>query len=259
MNLPDRVGPYTLLSRLGVAKDSRVFLASAGPLGTTRLALKLALAGDTEGRASLRREAAVLIGLHHPNVVRLHECGEAQGHTWLTMPLLAFPHAPLKLGHFRQLLMGLNHVHGNDFVHSNIRRSSLLLDAGVLKIAKFGCARRAGQGADEVLDGLECSAPEQALGLALDRRADIYAAGAVLFELLTGQSAFAGTAAQRREQLLQGIPAPPSTLAPRLGERFDSLVATAMAREPGERFGSAFEFLGEFDRACRETGKALFG
>ncbi len=258
MSASERIGPYTQLSPLGAGTGSRVWLASAGKEGVTRLALKLTRAGDTAGRNRLLHEAEMLIDLHHPNVMRLHECGEANGITWLAMPLLSFPHATLKLGHFRQLLMGLNHLHGNDVIHCNIQPATLLLDAGVLKITNFACARRAGAGIGEVLSASHCTAPEQLHGLAVDRRADIYSAGAVLYEILTGKPAFDAGLAKLEHRILHEQPVPPSVLAPKLGSHFDALVARAMAREPADRYGSTFEFLGEFDRACRQTGMSFF-
>lgn len=254
----ERIGPYTLLSPLGNGAKSRVWLASAGKEGTMRLALKLARCDDDTRRQRLVHEGGILIGLHHPNVMRLHECGEAQGYTWLAMPLLSFPHAPLKLGHFRHLLMGLNHIHGNDIIHCNICPSRLLLDAGVLRITNFGSARRAGFGLGEADEPTSCTAPELLHGLAADRRADIYSAGAVLYQILTGKPAYEGTSDVVSSKILHEDPVPPSAHAPQLGERFDALIARAMAREPGARFGSTFEFLGEFDATCRKTGMSYF-
>lgn len=262
MKKPERIGPYTLLKRLGAGYGSRVWLAQAGS-GPERVALKLARDGDDAARACIMHEVDLAAGFNHPNIVRMYECGESRGITWIAMEYAAGPHEPLTLANFRQLLLALVHVHANGVVHADIELSNLLLDeSGDLKLANFGLARRCDQGAaaqgtahgsphDAPHGSPHFMAPEQLRAQPLDARADLFSAGVVLYHILTGKLPFEGSGVEVMQQLLNDTQPAPSAVAPGLGTSFDDMVRRALARDRGDRFASAFEFLSAFDAACR--------
>ncbi len=247
----ERIGPYTLLRRLGRGENSRVWLANAGEADNL-VAMKLARPGDDEGRERLMYELGVAAEFDHPHIVRIYECGESRGFTWITMGYLAGPHQPLTLEGFRQLLMALVHVHANGIVHANVNHDNLLMDEnGELRLADFSHARQIGQVGKPGEGTPQFMSPEQLRGQTLDPRADLFSAGVVLYEILTGIRPFAGTALELMPQLLKETQIAPSAAAPGLGTSFDEVVRRALARERSERHGNAFEFLGAFDAACR--------
>jgi eukaryotic-like serine/threonine-protein kinase len=251
MKKPERIGPYTLLSPLGDRARGNIWLASAGA-GGDKVALKLAREDDAAGRERLLHECSLAINFNHPNIVRVHECGESRGVTWIAMGYVAGPHEMLTLANFRQLLLAMVHVHANGIIHADIRHANLLVDEyGDLRLAGFGLARRHGQGPAAAPGTPQYVSPEQLRGQAIDLRTDIFAACVVLYQVLTGKRPFEGTVLEVMQQVsLESQPAP-SSVAPGLGTSFDELVRRGLARDKNDRYGSAFEFLGAFDAACR--------
>jgi serine/threonine protein kinase len=165
MKKPECVGPYTLLSPLGEGAPGHVWLASMGD-GRRRLVLKLARAGNKAERARLLHEVHIAGAFDHPNIVRMHECGEAKGVLWMASAHVAGPQLPLTLANFRQLLLALVHVHAHGVVHGAIETAHLLLDEDAnLRLAGFADARREGavqddlRAAGEVLLLILASAP----------------------------------------------------------------------------------------------------
>ncbi len=256
MKKPERIGPYFLQSPLADSKRGNVWLASAGKDGE-KVALKLVRPGDGAGRARLMHESNLAMGFDHPNIVRMYECGEANGITWIAMGYLAGPQGGLTLANFRQLLLALVHIHANGVVHADIRNANLLLDEfGDLRLGGFGMARRQ-RGVDATLPGSpQAPSPEQLHNGPIDARTDIFAAGVVLYQILTGKAPFHGSAHELKQQLERDGQAAPSVVAPGLGDSFDELVRRALARDSHERYASAFEFLSAFDAACRRGVRA---
>ncbi len=230
-----RIGPYTLVQTMGGDGSTWTAKASGGTL-----ALRLAYVDDTAAHRLLLHECASGAQFDHPHIARIHECGQSNGICWLALGLRGEPGAPLTLANFRQLLLALLHVHGNDVVHGDIRPANLFIaPEGELMLADFRHARKAGQAASQEGGRSEYASPEQHLGDVLDSRADIYSAGAVLYELLT------------RVRPAGARPTAPSILAPGLGNNFDAVVARALAPEKAARFAHVFEFLVAFDAACQ--------
>jgi serine/threonine-protein kinase len=249
MKKSERVGPYYLLSPLGDRRRGNVWLASAGAKGE-KMVIKLVRDGDAAGRERLMHECDIAMLFDHPNIVRMHECGEANGVTWITTEYVPGPHGGLTLANFRQLLLAMVHVHANGVVHGDIRNDHLLLDEyGDLRLGGFGLARRHGQAA--VPGESHPASPEKLRGQVFDVRADIFAAGMVLYQILTGKPPFSGSALEVMQQIASDTQQAPSAMAPGLGSSFDDVVRRALARDRDERHASAFELLSDFDLACR--------
>jgi serine/threonine-protein kinase len=136
-------------------------------------------------------------------------------------------------------------------VHRDVKPANLLLTAdGDLKLADFGIARRAGEMVVQDSSGTpNYMAPEQMRGGAADPRSDLYAAGVVLYEMLTGHRPYRGTAFQIMQQCLKGEALPPSAIRPALGLRYDALLRSALAPELQRRFASAREFHSDLQAA----------
>lgn len=250
MKKPECVGPYTLLSPLGESARGRVWLARIGER-PERLVLKLARAGNAVQRARLLYEVDILAALDQPNVVRMQECGESKGVLWMAMAYVSGPHLPLQLANFRQLLLALIHLHAQGVVHADIKPATLLLDEeGDLRLVGFGNARWMGAGPLAPGGMPQFMSPEQLRGEALDVRADLFSAGAVLFQILTGRRPFEGTAAPAERNALEAPLPLPSVLAPGLGGGFDNLTSRLLARDRGARYDDAFAVLADFDVAC---------
>ncbi len=263
MKTPKCVGPYTLLSPLG-ERACDVWLASMGN-GTDRVALKLARAGDFARRARLLHEVGIAGSFDHPHIVRMYECGEADGVVWMASGYVPGPQVALTLANFRQLLLALVHVHAYGVVHAEITPDKLLLDQhGNARLAGFGNARRDTAGPISPRFFTQFMPPEQARGEELDSRADLYSAGAVLYYILTGRPPFEGEARRAGKHAVgatvrpDALP-PPSAVVRGLGGSFDKLVATALAFDKTDRYASAFVMLKEFDVACGRGVRTAVG
>lgn len=250
MKKPECIGPYTLLSPLGEGARGRVWLATMGAQ-VERLVLKLAREGNAIDRVRLLYEVDILSALDQPNIVRMHECGESKGVLWMAMAYVPGPHLPLQLANFRQLLLALIHLHARDVVHADIKPANLLLDEeGDLRLVGFGNARWIGAGPLSPGGMPQFMSPEQIRGEVLDVRADLFSAGAVLYQILTGTRPFEGRAAPAEKHALEAALPLPSALAHGLGTGFDKLTGRLLARDRGARYDDAFAVLADFDVAC---------
>lgn len=238
------VGPFTLQALLGDSARSRVWRAHDRRDGSVR-ALKLAPLDDAPACARLRNEWALAPALSHPHLLGIVAAGEdaAAGAAWLAMECLHGARAALTPSTFRQLLLALAHLHANGIVHGDVKPANLLAARdGSAVLADFGIACKTGQGGARGTP--RYMAPEQWRGQSLDGRADLFAAGAVLFELVAGGPVFAGTPFEVMQQILRGA-------VPATGTPYDALLRRALAPAARERFPSAAEFLASFDAICQ--------
>jgi serine/threonine-protein kinase len=157
----------------------------------------------------------------------------------------------------QQVLGGLAYAHGKDVVHRDIKPSNLLVTRdGVVKITDFGIARigpRSSTQTGLLVGTPQYMAPEQYMGGTVDFRCDIHAAGAVLYELLTGAPPFCGTSAEIMYKVCHEVPKPMSAVDPSIPQVFDSIVAKALEKVPANRYASATEF----QQALRSAWRAI--
>jgi hypothetical protein len=233
--------------------------------------VKLPGGGDAEAEeahARFRREAQAAGRLSHPNIVGVYDYGENADTAWIVMEMVEggslksiidrgdrMPVAEV-VRLMEEILSALAYSHGRGVVHRDIKPANIMLagDRSV-KIADFGIARIENSSMTQVgtvMGTPAYMAPEQLRGEAVDARADIWAAGVVLYQLLTGEKPFEGNYTALMHRVLNTEPPPPSQLAVSAPRGFDAVLARALAKRPDDRFPSASAFA----EAIRNAGSA---
>ncbi len=231
--------------------------------------------------ARMREEARLLARLRHRNLVEVFDLGvTADGRPWFAMPLLLGRDLRDEVGRagplpaeaaaalVAQALDGLSAAHAAGLVHRDVKPENLFLEAdGTLKVLDFGVAKALGAGAGGATNhgaspGTPRSmAPEQCAGGPVDARADVYAAGLVLYELVAGRGPFddlLGNEHALRYAHCTRRPAPPSSIAPRAAPpALDALILRALAKAPADRFQSAAEMAAALRRLPRPSAEGV--
>lgn len=250
------------------------------------VALKMLLAGPCARREELerfQREAQAVAGLRHPNIVQVYDVGDVDGRPYFTMEFMErgdlaekVQGVPQPARHAAALIATLAdaiHVaHQSGIVHRDLKPGNILLTAdGTPKVTDFGLALRLqGEGAP-TLSGAPMGTPSymspcQARGdkSALGPATDVYALGAILYELLTGRPPFhAESATATLQQVVADEPVPPSQLNPRVPRDLETICLKCLNKEPHQRYASAqslAEDLRRFERGepikARPVGRA---
>ncbi|WP_225860454.1 protein kinase domain-containing protein [Streptomyces triticiradicis] len=262
--LSDRYELHELLGRGGMGVVHRAVDRELGRTVVVKL-LPAELLRQPGFRSRFRREARAAAGLSHPAIAVVHDMGEdARGEEpvlYMVMELvsgrtlaetiadgpLAPDHAAAVIG---EVLDALDHSHSRGVVHRDIKPSNIITQRTAsrttAKVMDFGIARLLSESATRltatgVLIGTPSYlSPEQAEGKEADERSDIYSAGCVLYELLTGRPPFRGDSATAvLLQHLQRTPEPPSSVRPGIPAAWDALVLRAMAKRPQDRYAGA--------------------
>ncbi|MFI8457940.1 protein kinase [Kitasatospora sp. NPDC085464] len=271
-------GRYRLTHRLGRGGMAEVFAAEDVRLGRT-VAVKLLrgeLAQDDVARIRFTREAHAVAALNHHSIVSVYDTGEeyvgdestpyivmelVEGRT--VRELLADEDAPpvdQALIIIAGVLEALAYSHRNGIVHRDIKPANVIITTtGAVKVMDFGIARALTGGATTmtqtgmVMGTPQYLSPEQALGKPVDHRSDLYAAGCMLYELLTLRPPFTGdTPLSVVYQHVQDPPVPPSQANGRVPVGLDPLVLRSLAKNPDDRFQDADEFRAHVQHALRE-------
>ena len=227
--------------------------------------LRVDLATDPTFQARFRREAQSAAGLNHPNIVATYDTGEeADEKTGIHVPYIVME---LVEGHtLRDLLrtdrrilpekslewtMGvldaLNYSHRAGIIHRDIKPANVMVTPqGTVKVMDFGIARAVADTSATmtqtaaVIGTAQYLSPEQARGETVDSRSDIYSAGCLLYELLTGRPPFVGDSpVSVAYQHVREAPIPPSTLDPELTPAMDAIVLTSLAKDRTQRYQTA--------------------
>ncbi len=246
--LPER---YEVAGELGRGGMAVVFRARDRQLDR-EVAVKVLredLHVEDADRARFRREAEAAAKLQHPNVVTIHDAGEA----YLVMELVKG--GSLTRDRFTPELLekvarGVHAAHGQGIVHRDLKPSNILLtEAGEPKVADFGIAHLVGDATKLTQSGAvigtpQYMAPEQVRGEPLSPRTDVYALGAILYEMLAGRPAFSAETAVAlfRKICEEDPPTPP-------GGDVATIAMKCLEKEPGRRYASAEELADDLRRA----------
>lgn len=257
-------GRYRVLRRLAEGGMATVYLALDSRLDR-EVALKVMrshLVHDETFVSRFRREARSAASLSHPNVVAVYDQGEDDGAMFLAMEYVPgqtlrevlaqetrlSPRAALDL--LEALLLALAEAHSKGLIHRDVKPENVIIsDTGTVKVADFGLARAVTSqtvtsSSGMLLGTVAYLSPEQVERGVADARSDVYAAGLVLFEMLTGEKAFTGdTPIHVAYQHVHGGVPSPSERVDALPPALDELVAVATSRDPDDRPADAGELL----------------
>ncbi len=258
---PPAIAGYKILGELGRGGMGVVYHAHQVSLGRD-VALKIILAGKHAAwseRSRFRVEAETAARLKHPNVVAIYDVGEHDDLPYVALEfveggsladaLARSPLAPVEAACLAETLAhAMEHVHQHGIVHRDLKPANVLLTAeGVPKITDFGLAKwldiQSGHTQSGAIMGTPSyMAPEQARGEAklTGPATDVYALGAILYEMLTSRPPFKGATAQQTvHQLLTEDPLPPSRLQPRVSRDLETICLTCLQKEPSRRYSRA--------------------
>lgn len=275
-----RFGPYEILALLGAGGMGVVYRARDARLNRD-VALKVlaaGMAGDAGRLQRFEQEARAAATLNHPNVMAVFDLGVQDGVPYIVSELLEGQtlRALLSAGAMTvrsattlaiQIAHGLAAAHDKGIVHRDLKPENVFVTAdGRAKVLDFGIAKVAAPAGDEttrlaggtaagqVLGTAGYMAPEQVRGETVDHRADIFAFGAVFYEMLGGQSAFAGdTSVERMSAILKTDPPPMVDSVP---VHLDRVVRRALEKDPAHRFQSAADIAFALEAVAGLSGTA---
>ena len=254
------LGGYLLEEEIGRGSMGMVYRGKQIALGR-EVAIKVlprTLAKDASYVARFIREAQIIAGLNHPNIVQIYDAGQQRGLLYFVMEYVQGPTIGsllqidgmmpqyLAAEYSAQIADALDSAYKErNVIHRDIKPENLMLDRwGKIKVMDFGLARAPGHQqitmAKTLVGSLYYSSPEQVWGQALDNRSDIYALGVVLYEMVTGQRPFTGrTLPELTQAIVGGVLRPPATLNPEVAPELGRIILIAMARNRDERYADA--------------------
>jgi len=235
------------------------------------------LARDPAFQSRFRREAQSAASLNDPNIVAVYDTGEdmldgagehamvpyivmeyVDGHTLrelMSSGRRLLPERSLEI--MSAVLSALDYSHAHGIIHRDIKPGNVMLTrTGDVKVMDFGIARAVADAqatmtqGNAVMGTAQYLSPEQARGEVVDARSDLYSAGCLLYELLTGRPPFQGeSAVSVAYQHVSETPVPPSQIDPAVPPALDGLVLKSLAKNPGDRYQTANEFKADVERA----------
>ena len=268
------LGPYKILDKLGEGGMGIVYSAEDSRLGRA-VALKTVRAelANDETRERLRREARAAASINHPNICQLYEIGEHNGELFIAMELLEGETLSTRIGRGAlqlrdavqvalDVLDALGALHKRGILHRDLKPSNIFLTEHGAKLLDFGIARVAVEDAQRTLlsltgDGVVLGtprylAPESASGDTVDARSDLFAVGAVLYEMLASRPAFDGPTPVRVLHALL-YEQPPALTGSSAIAAVDRVIHRALAKNPVNRYQNAEEFAAELRIAADDT------
>ena len=274
-----RLGPYEIISPLGAGGMGEVYRARDTRLDRT-VAVKILPSHfcSNELKTRFQREARTLSSISHPNICHLYDVGSQDGTDFLVMELLdgetvsqRLHRGPLPLNEVLRIGIevaeALTMAHRLGIIHRDLKPSNIMLTKQGAKLMDFGLAKPAVQAsamsdsssaglatatfhqasadvssAGSVVGTIHYMAPEQIEGKPADARSDIFALGAVLYEMATGRRAFEGKSnLSVASAILQTEPPPVSTIQPGSSASLDYLIRTCLSKDPDDRFQTAHD------------------
>ncbi|MBI4477924.1 MAG: serine/threonine-protein kinase [Acidobacteria bacterium] len=289
-----RLGPYDVQTLLGTGGMGEVYKARDTRLDRS-VAIKVlpeVLSADAQFRERFEREARTISQLNHPHICTLHDVGQQDGVDYLVFEYLegetladGLKKGPLPIEQALTIATGicdaLDQAHRRGVVHRDLKPGNVMLvrgggstDSVVAKLLDFGLAKTTAPAlsvsgssiaptqqapltqAGTILGTFQYMAPEQLEGREADARTDIFAFGAMLYEMVTGKKAFEGkTHISLVSAIMTADPAPMSALQPMSPRRLERIVRTCLAKDPDERWSSAHDLLLEL-KWLREGGES---
>jgi serine/threonine-protein kinase len=265
-----RIPGYEVEAVLGHGGMGVVYKARQRALNRL-VAVKVLLAGPFAGPAELgrfRRETMALACLRHPNIVQVYDAGELEGRPYFIMELIEGGSLAQKLAGTPQaarraaamlstLAKAVQVAHQSGIIHRDLKPGNILLaDDGTPKVTDFGLARRLEGDAGLTQTGVRLGtpsymAPEQARGdtRAIAPAVDVYALGAILYELLTGRPPFrAETPGETALQVISQEPVPPARLNARVPRDLDTICLKCLEKDPRKRYARAGDLAADLER-----------
>lgn len=256
-----KIGPYEILEEIGAGGMATVYLARQESMGRF-VAVKVihrAITSDSTTLERFQREAQIIARLEHPHILPVYDYDGKHIPPYIVMrylatgtlkDILARTQLPLEdISYiYRQLGSALDYAHRQGVIHRDVKPSNIMIDGdGNIFVTDFGIARMTEAGEHLTATGMAVGtpgymAPEQSMGAEIDGRADVYAMGAMLFELLTGRLPYIGDTPMA--VILKHINDPIPSLhnfAPDLPEALDAVIKKSLAKNPDERYQTGTE------------------
>ncbi len=272
--LPEKIGPYRILSELGRGAMGIVYRAEDPAIGR-QIAVKVVRLdqfSSADERAQLRlrlmREASAAGKLNHHGIVTVYQLGEHEDVVYVAMELVdgkslddvlssgvVFQQATI-FSVLRQIAIALDYAHAAGIVHRDVKPANILLRAdGSAKISDFGIAKIASQKFTQsgvVLGTPSYMAPEQIMATQVDGRADQFSLAVMAFLMLSGRQPFkADSSAGLLIQIVQNEPPPLHVLDARYPQAASAVLSRALSKKPQDRFPSCLQFIEALNRACQ--------
>ncbi|HKW80633.1 MAG TPA: serine/threonine-protein kinase, partial [Casimicrobiaceae bacterium] len=257
------LGKYEIRREIGRGAMGVVYEAY-DPLIKRVVALKTIRADQLAGAEAanvvtrFRREAQAAGRLNHPNIVSIYDFGEDAGTWFIAMERVEgrelkqafeanerFSIADI-VRIMSQILDALDYSHRQGVIHRDVKPANIfLLSDGAVKVADFGIAHIETSNLTQVgavMGTPSYMSPEQIMGMPVDGRSDLFSAGVILYQFLTGERPFAGSATTTMQKVLKEDPLPPTALNVQAPAGMDAVVRRALAKRPEDRYQTAREF-----------------
>ena len=278
--VPERVGKYEIIKQVGRGSTGCVYLSN-DPYYGRDVAIKIynIEPDDNPEKARVARkmflsEAHMVGMLQHPNILPIFDAGEEAGHYYIvtefihgarTLAAYCKPDNLLRMSDLIEIIYkcakALSYAHGRGVIHRDIKPSNIMLTVdNDVRIIDFGIAIVADSEISRI-EGIAGSpsymSPEQVQSLEITNRSDLYALGAVMYELLTGHRPFrANNLSKLLHQIVYATPPPIHTLRKDVPEELEALIARAMHKDPGRRHRSGLEFAADLARVHQKLRSA---
>ena len=270
-----KIPGYELLEKLGQGGMGVVY--KARQVGLNRLVAVKTIRGGEQARPEqfvrFRVEAEAVARLHHPNIIQIHDIGAVDELPFVSLELLDGGDLADRLAGSPQpgraaaellvtLARAIDVAHQAGIVHRDLKPPNILFTAdGVPKISDFGLAKRLESDSNQtetgqIMGSPSYMAPEQARGHTknVGPAADIYALGAIFYEMLTGRPPFKGeTAIETIRQVTDDEVVPPSRLVPKVAKDLETICLKCLQKEPHRRYASAQALAEDLQRFCGES------
>src|SRR5580692_716882 len=271
-----RLAHYEIISMLGAGGMGEVYLAEDMHL-RRKVALKMLapeLTRDERGLRRFEQEARAASALNHPNILTIHEFGQANGMHFIASEFIDGATLRQRLAKGRlelnaaveiaiQIASALAAAHASGIVHRDVKPENVIVRTdGIVKVLDFGIAKLSekkvggtirrwattiGSSTSEpgmVLGTAKYMSPEQARGIEVDARSDVFSLGSVIYELVTGRAAFVGeTTSDVIAEILKAEPPPPVEFAPELPAEIERIIARALRKDRSTRYQTVKDLL----------------